>query len=443
MSRDILQLNQGVTLLRSPVEDDRDDEHSSASTVSLEQAGELAIEHAKVELLLTSPLTSAQAKVAVVIGEMVDEAKHCGGVDQDGTVILTRDEVADRATVSKREVSRTLSLLQGRGIIVKDSKPEYQERLRRPVSQIKVLQPLPLLECLELCLALDDEQEEHAENESLRHDFEGGSLAIPQDLDPDVLPMEDEVREGQNVSHNQLGWGGNGTHEVLEERVEEIEDQGEIVPSTSTTTSIDQIFDEDAVSFLLDVAGDADSYIEMMAHGEDKYITRHRTLDDGMIGHHLDGLVCVGATLGRSDGTTRSLTFDADNPDEFEALKAAAVQLLNSGATPVLAPSPSNHHSGGGHLSLYFDARVDAGDAFATVFKIAPGLRAIKECWPKGELNVRLPGAYYHRGEVHESCTYYQFRDSHVGRTEGNSHHLCSGTSDRPIRTCPAPGSSS
>jgi hypothetical protein len=225
------------------------------------------------------------------------------------------------------------------------------------------------------------------------------------------LPMEDEVREGQNVSHNQLGWGGDGIQEVSEETEEEIGGEEKILPSTLSTTPFDQFFDEDPVAFLLDIAGDAKTYIEMQAHGDDKYVTRHRALDEGMIAAHLDGLVCVGAALGWSDGTTRSLTFDADNPDEFEALKGAAVQLLNSGATPVLAPSPSQQHSGGGHLSLYFDARVDAGDAFAMVFKIAPGLRAIEECWPKGESKVRLPGAYYHRDQVHEACIYFVGQD--------------------------------
>jgi hypothetical protein len=450
MSHAILQPHEHLTLRHSSVGDDRDDERSFVSSRLLEKvpeqfrsegehvsvvrlqarsvsraireviegakrdkrlADDLSTEHAKVELLLGSYLTPAHARVAVVVGEFVDDAKRAGDVDVDGMVILTREEVAGRANVCKSEVSRTLSILKDHGIIVKDSKPKPQKRLKRPISRIRVLQPLPLLDYLERCLALNHETEIPEEEETSPHDSEEGSPPISQDLDPDVLPMEDEVREGQNVSHNQLGWGGDGIHEVSEETEEEIGGEEKILPATPTFTPFDKIFDKDPVSFLLDIAGDAKTYIEMLAHGDDKYVTRHRTLDEGMIAAHLDGLVCVGATLGRSDGTTRSLTFDADTPEKFTTLKIAADQLQASGATSVFAPSPSQHHSGGGHLSLYFDAHVDVGDAFATVFKIAPGLRDIEECWPKGEAKVRLPGAYYHRGEVHESCTYYVGRD--------------------------------
>jgi hypothetical protein len=161
---------------------------------------------------------------------------------------------------------------------------------------------------------------------------------------------------------------------------------------------------------LLDIAGDAGEHIVMRGRGAAKYITIHRPLTLTDIHHHLAGTKTIGATLARSDGTTRALCFDADDDTGWKTLEAAAAVLIASGFKPILEMSPAGR---GGHLWLIFTDQVHGAAAYNQVCERVPLLKTIPEYWPRpGNQKVRLPLGKY----IARTCTSWCSLLDHTGQ---------------------------
>jgi hypothetical protein len=161
-----------------------------------------------------------------------------------------------------------------------------------------------------------------------------------------------------------------------------------------------------AAALLLALAGQADEHIEMSRRGEKKYYTVDRPLTLNDLIDHLQGGKARGASCRRPDGQTRSLCWDADDPERWELLQQAARQLAQAGYVPILEPSPGDR---GGHLWTIYDDLVDASAARQHVYSLAPELADLVEYWPGPQAakrwnRVRLPGAKYVRPGVSAWC---------------------------------------
>ncbi|GAC1633635.1 MAG: hypothetical protein NVS4B2_19600 [Chloroflexota bacterium] len=158
---------------------------------------------------------------------------------------------------------------------------------------------------------------------------------------------------------------------------------------------------------MLAIAGDDKTHVEMCPAGGDKYRTYPGRVTADLIREHMAGTKTIGTTLRHAGHMTRILKWEVDDASVAEKLRTAATKLACAGASPLLEDSPSVHHPGGLHLSLIFDALVDAGAAFATAEKWAPELRGIHERWPCRK-RVRLPGGYYQRPEAEGWCNVWK-----------------------------------
>ena len=167
-----------------------------------------------------------------------------------------------------------------------------------------------------------------------------------------------------------------------------------------------------AAALLVDIAGPEPTQIEMAARGPKKYYDVHYALSERDARAHLAGRSTRGATLRHPHGLTRALCYDADTPDDWLRLIAAAWLLSERGYAPLLEASPAqDEHAGGGHLWIIYTALVKAGWAHQHVLQIAPRLQEVKECWPgPGSHKVRLPGGRYVGPGVREWCRLYDAR---------------------------------
>src|SRR2546423_2825870 len=139
-----------------------------------------------------------------------------------------------------------------------------------------------------------------------------------------------------------------------------------------------------AAALLVDIAGPEPVHIEMAARGPKKYYEVHRALSAQDARAHLAGCSTRGATLRHPQGLTRALCYDADTPDDWLRLIAAASLLSEQGYAPLLEVSPAqDEHAGGGHLWIIYTAPVNAAWAHQHVVQIAPRLQEVKECWPR------------------------------------------------------------
>jgi hypothetical protein len=165
--------------------------------------------------------------------------------------------------------------------------------------------------------------------------------------------------------------------------------------------------ERDAAQLLLEIAGTAPQHVEMCKQGDTKYITVHRAPHQGDMLAHLRGYQMKGATLRHPFNLTRAICDDADTPEDWQRLKAAARLLVAAADFKViLEPSPAiGDHVGGGHLWIIFDRLVDAYSARQTMLQYAPRLAESKEYWPReGNNRVRLPGGKYVRPGIAAWC---------------------------------------
>lgn len=139
------------------------------------------------------------------------------------------------------------------------------------------------------------------------------------------------------------------------------------------------------------------SHIEMNtdpAKGKYSTIDRPLTLTNAYM--HLRGRCTKGAVNRPLEGEIRGNCFDGDNPEEWHICTDAAARLEEHGYKPLLLPSPSQgKHKGGGLLWIIYDQNVDAYSALQTIYHYAPDLKKLKQFWPGGGINIRLPGGKY------------------------------------------------
>jgi TOTE conflict system primase-like protein len=163
--------------------------------------------------------------------------------------------------------------------------------------------------------------------------------------------------------------------------------------------------DKATVQLLVEIAGPEPVHIEMAARGPKKYYDVHRPLTQQDARAHLAGDRTCGATLWHAGGMTRALCYDADTPDAWLQLIAAAWRLSEQGYQPLLEESPAGR---GGHLWIIFTGLVRTSWAYRHAAQLAPTLQSIDERWPsEGGQKVRLPGGLYLRPEVRAWCKLY------------------------------------
>ncbi len=157
-----------------------------------------------------------------------------------------------------------------------------------------------------------------------------------------------------------------------------------------------QELERQAAQLLVAIAGEHTQHIEMIPTPQ-KYTTVKSSLTQDDLLKHLQGMTTKGVFNRSLDGMTRAIWFDPDNPEEWQICRDAAQELaVADDFKPILAPSPTNgEHAGGGHLWIIFDAEVDAYSALQTLYQYVPRLKAIKDFWPGGGKNARLPGGKY------------------------------------------------
>ncbi len=151
-----------------------------------------------------------------------------------------------------------------------------------------------------------------------------------------------------------------------------------------------------ATRLLVEIAGPAPQHIEMSRGGPKKYYSVARALTEADARAHLRGTKTKGALCSRPDGAARALAYDADDPEHWQQLQAAARKLAQAGYKPLLEPSPRGR---GGHLWIIYTALVDAQAARSHAHTVAPELASIAEYWPGPDVTgwnrIRLPGGRY------------------------------------------------